>query len=60
MACADTGKPAAEPVARVSFGGWPNCASCKVGYPPDLQEETTKTVLAQAELLSAMWAEAEA
>ena len=26
------------------------------GYPPDLQEEATKTVLAQAELLSALWA----
>ena len=30
----------------------------KYGYPPDLQEEATKTVLAQAELLSAIWAEA--
>ena len=30
----------------------------KHGYPPDLQEEATKTVLAQAELLSAMWATA--
>ena len=28
----------------------------KDGFPPDLQEEATKTVLAQAELLSAMWA----
>jgi type I restriction enzyme R subunit len=27
----------------------------KHGFPPDLQEEATKTVLAQAELLSAMW-----
>ena len=27
-------------------------------YPPDLREEATKTVLAQAELLSAMWVEA--
>ena len=27
----------------------------KHGYPPDLQEEATKTVLAQAELLSAIW-----
>ncbi|MDP4029092.1 MAG: RhuM family protein [Gallionella sp.] len=27
-----------------------------VGFPPDLQEEATKTVLAQAELLSALWA----
>lgn len=26
------------------------------GYPPDLQEESTKTVLAQAELLCADWA----
>ncbi|CAN5508657.1 hypothetical protein BH20VER3_BH20VER3_19420 [soil metagenome] len=26
-------------------------------YPPDLQEEATKTVLAQAELLCADWAE---
>jgi type I restriction enzyme R subunit len=26
------------------------------GYPPDLQEEATKTVLAQAELLCADWA----
>jgi type I restriction enzyme M protein len=25
-------------------------------YPPDLQDEATKTVLAQAELLSASWA----
>ena len=29
----------------------------KYGYPPDLQEEATKTVLAQAELLSAIWVE---
>ncbi len=29
----------------------------KHGYPPDLQEEATKTVLAQAELLCAGWAE---
>ncbi len=29
----------------------------KYGYPPDLQEEAVKTVLAQAELLSAGWAE---
>jgi type I restriction enzyme R subunit len=28
----------------------------KHGYPPDLQEEATKTVLAQAELLCAEWA----
>lgn len=28
----------------------------KHGYPPDLQEEATKTVLAQAELLSDIWA----
>ena len=27
----------------------------KHGYPPDLQDEATKTVLAQAELLSATW-----
>ncbi len=27
----------------------------KYGYPPDLQDEATKTVLAQAELLSASW-----
>ncbi len=27
----------------------------KHGYPPDLQDEATKTVLAQAELLSANW-----
>ncbi|MBA3806347.1 MAG: DUF3387 domain-containing protein [Acidobacteria bacterium] len=26
------------------------------GYPPDLEEEATKTVLAQAELLCAEWA----
>lgn len=32
----------------------------KHGYPPDLQEEATKTVLAQAELLCADWAVAEA
>jgi len=30
----------------------------KHGFPPDLQDEATKTVLAQAELLSAMWATA--
>jgi type I restriction enzyme, R subunit len=30
----------------------------KHGYPPDLQEEATKTVLAQAELLSDLWARA--
>jgi hypothetical protein len=30
----------------------------KYGYPPDLQDEAVKTVLAQAELLSAEWAEA--
>lgn len=30
----------------------------KHGFPPDLQEEATKTVLAQAELLSAIWAAA--
>jgi len=29
----------------------------KYGYPPDLQDEAVKTVLAQAELLSAGWAE---
>ena len=28
----------------------------KYGYPPDLQEETVKTVLRQAELLCADWA----
>ena len=28
----------------------------KHGYPPDLQEEATKTVLQQAELLCADWA----
>ena len=28
----------------------------KYGYPPDLQDEAVKTVLMQAELLSAMWA----
>ncbi|HLX62275.1 MAG TPA: type I restriction enzyme endonuclease domain-containing protein [Planctomycetota bacterium] len=27
----------------------------KHGYPPDLAEEATKTVLAQAELLCADW-----
>ena len=31
-----------------------------LGYPPDLQEEATHTVLAQAEWLSAMVAEAQA
>jgi len=31
-------------------------ARTNVRFPPDLQEEATKTVLAQAELLSAMWA----
>ncbi len=29
----------------------------KHGYPPDLQDEATKTVLAQAELLCAEWAD---
>jgi len=28
----------------------------KYGYPPDLQQEAVKTVLRQAEVLSAMWA----
>jgi hypothetical protein len=28
----------------------------ELGNPPDLQEEATKTVLAQAELLCAEWA----
>ena len=28
----------------------------KHGYPPDLEEEATKTVLAQAELFCAEWA----
>ncbi len=28
----------------------------KHGYPPDLEEEAAKTVLAQAELLCAEWA----
>jgi len=27
----------------------------KYGYPPDLQEEAVKTVIAQAELLCADW-----
>jgi len=30
----------------------------KYGYPPDMQDEAVKTVLMQAELLSAMWAAA--
>ncbi|MBU2808000.1 DUF3387 domain-containing protein [Acidithiobacillus ferrooxidans F221] len=30
----------------------------KHGFPPDLQDEATKTVLAQTELLSAIWAAA--
>ena len=30
----------------------------KHGFPPDLQEEATQTVLAQSELLSAIWAAA--
>ena len=30
----------------------------KQGLPPDLQDEATQTVLAQAELLSAIWAAA--
>ncbi len=29
----------------------------RYGFPPDLQEEAVKTVLAQAELLSACWAD---
>ncbi len=29
----------------------------KYGYPPDLQEEAVRTVLMQAELLCAEWAE---
>jgi len=28
----------------------------KYGYPPDLQDEATKTVLEQAEILAAEWA----
>jgi type I restriction enzyme R subunit len=30
----------------------------KHGFPPDLQEEATRTVLAQAERLSVVWAAA--
>ncbi|MBU2767497.1 DUF3387 domain-containing protein [Acidithiobacillus ferrivorans] len=30
----------------------------KHGFPPDFQEEANKTVLPQAELLSAIWAAA--
>ena len=30
----------------------------KHGFPPDLQEEATQTVLAQAEFLPAIWAAA--
>jgi len=30
----------------------------KYGYPPDKQEKATQTVLDQAELLSAEWADA--
>ena len=29
----------------------------RYGYPPDLQEAATRTVLEQAELLAAEWAE---
>ena len=34
------------------------CILKKHGFPPDLQEKATQTVLAQAELLSAIWAAA--
>ena len=52
-----TGK---RPAARRGFGekaGWLRCSSVgdRCGYPPDLQEEAVKTVLAQAELLCAEW-----
>jgi type I restriction enzyme R subunit len=30
----------------------------KYGYPPDMQEKATQSVLEQAELLSASWAAA--
>ena len=33
-----------------------DCILKKHGYPPDLQEEATKTALAQAELLCLDWA----
>ena len=33
----------------------PNRILNKYGYPPDLQAEAVKTVLAQAELLCAEW-----
>ncbi len=32
------------------------CILKKHGYPPNLQEEATNTVLAQVEMLSAIWA----
>jgi type I restriction enzyme R subunit len=47
--CFWAGCPPRSPV-RVSL------AEVIAGYPPDLQEEATKTVLAQAELLCADWA----
>ena len=37
-----------EDAARERFGA--------LGYPPDLQDEAVKTVLAQAELMCAEWA----
>ena len=37
--------------------GLPDFENGADSYPPDLQDEAVKTVLAQAELLSAEWAE---
>jgi len=42
--------------ARAKIRGMVKRILKKHGYPQDLQEEATKTVLAQAELLCADWA----
>jgi type I restriction enzyme R subunit len=41
--------------ARANIRRWVKRILNKYGYPPDLQEEAVKTVLAQAELLCAKW-----
>lgn len=40
---------------RAVFGDYITLSSSLSKYPPDLQEEAVKTVLAQAELLCAEW-----
>jgi len=43
-------------MADYAFGSNPPYSLRKCGYPPDLQEKATQTVLEQAEVLSEGWA----